>query len=71
MPSELDDFLCQVQCEEVHIDPDEDEDDMEEWSEYDDLPDTDEDSILIDENGGITADGYALLAELDSQGYFV
>ena len=34
-------------------------------------PDEDEDSVLIDENGGITAEGMELLAELDSQGYFV
>ena len=74
MPSELDDFLCEVQCEEFYGDPEEDldEEEMEEWSDYDALPyDEDEDSYLIDENGGITAEGMELLAELDSQGYFV
>ena len=74
MPSELDDFLCEVQCEEFYGDPEEDldEEEMEEWSDYDALPyDDDEDSVLIDENGGITAEGMELLAELDSQGYFV
>ena len=74
MPSELDDFLCEVQCEEFYGDPEEDldEEEMEEWSDYDNLPyEEDEDSTLIDENGGVTAAGMELLAELDSQGYFV
>ena len=74
MPASLDDFDTQLQCEEVYPDPDPelDEEEMEEWSDYDQLPyDEDEDSFLIDENGGITAEGYALLAELESQGYFV
>ena len=74
MASVFDDF-DDIQCEEVYVDPDPDElddEDMENWSDYDSLPyDEDEDSYLIDENGGITAEGYALLAELDSQGYFV
>ena len=74
MPAELDDFLCEVQCEEFYGDPEEelDEEDMEEWSDYEDLPhDEDEDSVLIDENGGLTADGYETLAQLDAAGYFV
>ena len=69
----FDDF-DDIQCEEVYPDPDPelDEEEMEEWSDYDALPyDEDEDSYLIDENGGITAAGMELLAELDSQGYFV
>ena len=69
----FDDF-DDIQCEEVYPDPDPelDEEEMEEWSDYDALPyDEDEDSYLIDENGGITAEGMELLAELDSQGYFV
>ena len=69
----FDDF-DDIQCEEVYPDPDPelDEEEMEEWSDYDSLPyDEDEDSYLIDENGGITAEGMELLAELDSQGYFV
>ena len=71
MASVFDDF-DDIQCEEVYPDPELDEEEMEEWSDYDALPyDEDEDSVLIDENGGITAEGYALLAELDSQGYFV
>ena len=35
------------------------------------LLDDDDCDILIDENGGLTADGYALLADMDAQGYFV
>ncbi len=73
MASVFDDF-DDIQCEEVYPDPDPelDEEEMEEWSDYDALPyDEDEDSVLIDENGGITAEGMELLAELDSQGYFV
>ena len=71
MPASLDDF-DDIQCEEVYVDPELDEEEMEEWSDYDELPyDEDEDSFLSDEIGGSTAEGYALLAELDSQGYFV
>ena len=71
MASVFDDF-DDIQCEEVYPDPELDEEEMEEWSDYDALPyDEDEDSVLIDETGGLTAEGYALLAELDSQGYFV
>ena len=68
----FDDF-DDIQCEEVYPDPDPelDEEEMEEWSDYDQLPESDEDSILIDENGGVTAEGMELLAQLDSQGYFV
>ena len=72
MASAVFDDFDDIQCEEVYPDPELDEEEMEEWSDYDELPyDEDEDSFLIDENGGITAEGYALLAELDSQGYFV
>ena len=72
MASAVFDDFDDIQCEEVYVDPELDEEEMEEWSDYDELPyDEDEDSFLIDENGGITAEGYALLAELDSQGYFV
>ena len=70
MTNELDDFLCEVKCEEVYVDHDEDEEE-DQWSDYDGLPDSDEDSILIDENGGITAEGYALLNDLEKQGFFV
>ena len=66
----FDDF-DDIQCEEVYPDPELDEEEMEEWSDYDQLPESDEDSILIDENGGVTAEGMELLAQLDSQGYFV
>ena len=72
MASAVFDDFDDIQCEEVYPDPELDEEEMEEWSDYDALPyDEDEDSVLIDETGGLTADGYALLAELDSQGYFV
>ena len=54
----------------------EEEDDREEedenWPPSEQLPhEDDEDSTLIDENGGITAEGYALLADLERQGFFV
>jgi len=72
MASAVFDDFDDIQCEEVYPDPELDEEEMEEWSDYDALPyDEDEDSVLIDETGGLTAEGYALLAELDSQGYFV
>ena len=72
MASAVFDDFDDIQCEEVYPDPELDEEDKEEWSDYDALPyDEDEDSVLIDENGGITAEGMELLAELDSQGYFV
>ena len=76
----LDDFDTQLQCEDVYpdedyefYDPDEDlDEDAEDWGRRDDLPfDDDEDSTLIDENGGITAAGNALLNDLDKQGFFV
>ena len=70
MPAELDDFDTQIQCEEGYPDPE--EEDREEWPPSEQLPhEDDEDSTLIDENGGITAEGYALLADLDRQGFFV
>ena len=72
MPAELDDFLCEAQCEEFYgEDPETEEEDLEEWPDRDTLPDSDEDSILIDENGGLTAEGYEMLAQLDAAGYFV
>ena len=72
MASAVFDDFDDIQCEEVYVDPELDEEEMEEWSDYDELPyDEDEDSFLIDENGGITAEGMELLAQLDSQGYFV
>ena len=36
-----------------------------------DILNDDDCDILIDENGGLTADGFALLAKMDAQGYFV
>ena len=70
MPAELDDFLCEAQCDEFYGDDPETEEE-EEWSDRDSLPNSDEDSILIDENGGLTAEGYEMLAQLDAAGYFV
>ena len=73
----LDDFDTQIQCEEFYgdepYDPDEElDEDAEDWGRQDDVPyDDDEDSTLIDENGGITAAGYALLNDLEKQGFFV
>ncbi len=71
MPAELDDYLCEIQCEEFYGDDPENDEEEEEWSDRDSLPDSDEDSILIDENGGLTAEGYEMLAQLDAAGYFV
>lgn len=83
MPAELDDFLCEIQCEELYdfqpseedyepYDPEEDDEDEADWPSRDDLPhEDDEDSFLIDENGGLTAEGYEILAQLDAAGYFV
>lgn len=70
MPAELDDYLCEIHCEEFYGDDPETEEE-EEWPDRDSLPDSDEDSILIDENGGLTAEGYEMLAQLDAAGYFV
>ena len=80
----LDDFDTQIQCEEFYgyvpdeedyepYDPEEElDEDAEDWGRQDDLPyEDDEDSYLIDEHGGLTAEGYALLADLDRQGFFV
>tara|TARA_R110002167_G_scaffold140655_1_gene328581 strand:- start:642 stop:887 length:246 start_codon:yes stop_codon:yes gene_type:complete len=81
MPAELDDFLCEIQCEESYgfqpseedyetFDPE--DDDVEDWPDRDGLPhEDDEDSSLIDETGGLTAEGYEILAQLDAAGYFV
>jgi hypothetical protein len=68
-------FDTQVQCEEVYG-PDpymDDEEDCLDTQEMDAIEDDGEfdECELIDENGGITADGFALLAEMDAQGYFV
>jgi len=69
------DFDTQVQCEEVYgTDPYmDDEEDLLDTQEMDAIEDDGEfdECELIDENGGITADGYALLAEMDAQGFFV
>ena len=52
-------------------DPEEEEDETD-WPSRDDLPhEEDEDSILIDETGGLTAEGYNLLAHYDATGCFV
>ena len=71
----LSDFDTQVQCEEVYgTDPYmDDEEDLLDTQEMDAIEDDGEfdECELIDKNGGITADGFALLAEMDAQGYFV
>ena len=81
----FDDF-DDIQCEEYHgyqptpedYDPYEDDEDMLD-TQYDqdaildddreDFVDTDAD--LFDANGGLTADAYAMLAEMDSAGAFI
>ena len=75
----FDDFDTQVQCEEYYgedpyMDDEEDLLDTQEMDAIDDDGDIlndDDCDILIAENGGLTADGFALLAEMDAQGYFV
>ena len=71
----FDDFDTQVQCEEYYgedpyMDGEDDLLDTQELDAIEDDGDFDE-CELIDENGGITADGFALLAEMDAQGFFV
>ena len=81
----FDDF-DDIQCEEYHgyqptpedYDPYEDDEDMLD-TQYDqdailddDLEDfVDTDADLFDANGGLTADAYAMLAEMDSAGAFI
>jgi len=71
----LSDFDTQVQCEEVYGEEPymDDEDELLDTQELDAIEDDGEfdECELIDKNGGITADGFALLAEMDAQGYFV
>ena len=72
MTHPFDDFDTQIQCEEYYDIPDPEEEDREDWPPSEQLPfEDDEDSTLIDKNGGITAEGYALLADLERQGFFV
>ena len=82
----LDDF-DDIQCEEYHgyqptpedYDPYEDDDEDMLDTQYDqdailddDLEDfVDADADLFDANGGLTADAYAMLAEMDSAGAFI
>ena len=71
----FDDFDTQVQGEEYYgEDPYmDDEDELLDTQELDAIEDDGDfdECELIDENGGITADGFALLAEMDAQGFFV
>lgn len=67
-------FDTQVQCEEYYgEEPYVDEAEMPDTQELDTIEGDGEfdECELIDNNGGITADGFALLAEMDAQGYFV
>ena len=74
----MDDYDTQIQCEEYYPDPYEDDEDMLD-TQYDqdailddDLEDfVDADADLFDANGGLTADAYAMLAEMDSAGAFI
>ena len=74
----FDDF-DDIQCEEHYPDPyeDDDEDMLETRLDMpgildDDLEDyVDLDADLFDANGGLTADAYAILAEMDSAGAFI
>lgn len=80
----FDDFDTQITCEEYYGDPEQDQfleldpdDDYVEneddwWNQPDPYGEEDEewDPPLVDASG-VTADGYALLAEMDSRGEFV
>jgi len=80
---EMDDFDTQIQCDEYYGDPfvDDEEDMLETQHDMDViLDDEDEDHMdleddvhvndLFDGTGGLTADAYAMLAEMDSAGAF-
>ena len=76
----MDDYDTQIQCEEYYPDPYEDDDDEDMLdTQYDqdailddDLEDfVDLNADLFDANGGLTADAYAMLAEMDSAGAFI
>ena len=72
-------YLDEIQCEEYYPDPYEDDDEDMLDTQYDqdailddDLEDfVDADADLFDANGGLTADAYAMLAEMDSAGAFI
>ena len=79
----MDDFDTQIQCDEYYGDPfvDDEEDMLETQHDMDViLDDEDEDHMdleddvhvndLFDGTGGLTADAYAMLAEMDSAGAF-
>ncbi len=82
----LDDYDTQIQCEEYYGDEPLPED-YEHYEDDEDMLDTqyDQDAILDDDledfvdlnadlfdaNGGLTADAYAMLAEMDSAGAFI
>lgn len=75
----MDDYDTQIQCEEYYPDPYEDDDEDMLDTQYDqdailddDLEDfVDLNADLFDANGGLTADAYAMLAEMDSAGAFI
>jgi len=81
----MDDFDTQIQCDEYYGDPyeDDDEDMLDTQHDMDAILDDDnEDNVdvdleadvhvndLFDGTGGLTADAYAMLAEMDSAGAF-
>ena len=81
----MDDFDTQIQCDEYYGDPfvDDEEDMLETQHDMDAILDDDnEDNVdvdleddvhvndLFDGTGGLTADAYAMLAEMDSAGAF-
>ena len=81
----LDDFDTQLQCEDYYCGPDDDtvfDDDDEDMLETrldmpavfeddpDDLVEGADITDLCDGTGGLTADAYAMLAEMDSAGAF-
>jgi hypothetical protein len=50
------------------------EEDVDVWVDLDEdtqLPYTVEEDVFFDENGGLTAEGYNLLADMDASGAFV
>ena len=77
----MDDFDTQIQCDEYYGDPyeDDDEDMLDTQHDSDAILDDDDEDLLVDGaditdlfdgTGGLTADAYAMLAEMDSAGAF-
>jgi len=69
----FDDFDTQITCEESYTGPewpeDDDPNEGELWPDLEEEPDMDDEPLQ--DAHGLTADGYALLAEMDAMGAFI